>query len=135
MVIMAPLSAQALLTDKEMRMSEPKVKDASPAKTMPLADILDAIEEIIIPEDLDVISSRAREVKRSRQEDEINEGDTVIVSPRNSPTLSALCGGAPRKVLKKTREGLLIIDIGGAEGRISRDKVLLSKRGEDADKR
>ncbi len=114
-------------------MQEPKTKkekkgEVAPLVKLELSDILSAIDDIVMPDELDVISSRALLTKRKREEDLIGVGDMVIMSPTTSPTMYKICGSAPRLVSDKTRDGMLIIEVAGTMGKFSRDKLLLFKK-------
>lgn len=113
---------------QEAKTKKEKKGEVAPLEKLGLDDILSAIDDIVMPDELSVISSRALLVKRKREEDLIGVGDMVVMSPITSPTMHKICGPAPRQVSDKTRDGMLVIEVAGTMGKFSRDKLLLFKK-------
>lgn len=93
-----------------------------------LNQILSLIEDIIDPDELDIISSRAMIIKKDRLGAMIEKGDLVVISRKASKLLYYQCGDKPQEVIDTTSDGMLILNINGSRGKISRDKVLLYKK-------
>ena len=107
---------------------EPKTKKE--LKSLSISDLLDHIDNIIQPEELDMVKSRAESVKKIRTSDALHKGDVVRLSQDSSPTLYNQFKDEDIVISEVDREGQYHIVLGEFEAKVSRDKVLLIKKGD-----
>ena len=99
-------------------------------KSLTLNELLDHIDGIIQPEELDMIKSRAEAVKKIRTSDALYKGDVVRLSQDSSPTLYNQFKDEDIVITEVDRDGQYHIVLGEFEGKVSRDKVLLIRKGD-----
>lgn len=105
-----------------------KVEKPVPKK-MSLSDILDIIDEVILPSELDIIISRAGAVKKQRTQDTLAAGDIVRLSDNSSPLLQSKYQGKDIVILSVDREGMHHVELDGTAGTFTRDKLLFIRHG------
>ena len=123
----------------QSQVAEGEIKDDAPCRApvehnkereIGLDEVLDAISKITEPETLDMVMSRAREVKRIRTEVVIEPGDIVHVSANASAILYNDYRGRDIVVDDVMKDGGCVLRLrGGVAGTMSRDKLLLIRKG------
>ncbi|MDP3013462.1 MAG: hypothetical protein Q8M92_04420, partial [Candidatus Subteraquimicrobiales bacterium] len=93
-----------------------------------LVDVLNIMDTLYSPDDLDTIISRATSLKSTMTQDNIDTGDEVVLSDRSSPALAKF-KGVKFIVEYVDSEGRHRIRVGDVELYMDRDKLLLVKRG------